>query len=202
MLRLFLLLALLASLNTSTGLAQTEGDSEETILRVLGEPNMKREVGERKIWMYPDGTKVVLEAGVVVESTAPSTGARNTPSRRALESERPSRERQDSTARSSQSQGTRTRQHLTADTNSHSGAGLFFLVVGILVIVVCHVIFIIAAFTESILWGLGVLFVPLVSLVFLFLHWDQVKKPFLVSILVGAPMVVLSAILSAMASGA
>jgi hypothetical protein len=38
--------------------------------------------------------------------------------------------------------------------------------------------FIIAAFRESILWGLGVLFLPFVSLVFLILAWPRAKGPF------------------------
>ena len=36
----------------------------------------------------------------------------------------------------------------------------------------------IAAFRESILWGLGCLFLSPVSLVFLILHWRDAKKPF------------------------
>ena len=33
-------------------------------------------------------------------------------------------------------------------------------------------------FRESILWGLGMLFVPFVSLIFLVLHWNKSKNAF------------------------
>jgi hypothetical protein len=38
--------------------------------------------------------------------------------------------------------------------------------------------FIVVAFRESILWGLGVLFLPFVSLIFLVLHWGKAKNSF------------------------
>lgn len=38
------------------------------------------------------------------------------------------------------------------------------------------------AFQESTLWGLGCLFLPVVSPVFAILFWSQAKKPFLMSI--------------------
>ena len=49
--------------------------------------------------------------------------------------------------------------------------GLFLLVVG-------GIGFIFAAFREGILWGLGVLFIPFVSLIFLVLAWPEAKRPF------------------------
>jgi len=41
----------------------------------------------------------------------------------------------------------------------------------------------IAAFNESILWGIGCLIVPIVSLVFVVTHWAQAKKPFAYNVL-------------------
>jgi hypothetical protein len=41
----------------------------------------------------------------------------------------------------------------------------------------------IAAFRTSVLWGLGSLFVPFVSLIFVIMHWNVAKKPFLRSLL-------------------
>lgn len=38
--------------------------------------------------------------------------------------------------------------------------------------------FLLAAFRESILWGLGVLFLPFVSLIFLIVNWSTAKRPF------------------------
>jgi hypothetical protein len=49
---------------------------------------------------------------------------------------------------------------------------------GLLLMFLGGLFFIIAAFRESILWGLGVLFLPFVSLVFLILCWQRAKGPF------------------------
>lgn len=57
---------------------------------------------------------------------------------------------------------------------------LFTLVAlaGILVVVLANVWFLIRAFQESILWGLGSLLVPFVALAFLIVHWRRAKDPF------------------------
>jgi hypothetical protein len=49
---------------------------------------------------------------------------------------------------------------------------------GFLLLIVGGIAFLIAAFRESVLWGLGVLFLPLVSLFFLIVHWDRAKDSF------------------------
>jgi hypothetical protein len=49
---------------------------------------------------------------------------------------------------------------------------------GLGLILIGFVFFLIAAFRESVLWGLGVLFLSPVSLVFLIVHWDRAKQPF------------------------
>ena len=51
-------------------------------------------------------------------------------------------------------------------------AGLGFMALGFILILV-------AAFKESILWGLGCLFIHLVILVFVFTHWEEAKSGFL-----------------------
>lgn len=43
--------------------------------------------------------------------------------------------------------------------------------------------YLIEAFRVSLLWGLGNIFVPFVSIIFLFAHWRKAAKPFLLSIL-------------------
>ena len=40
----------------------------------------------------------------------------------------------------------------------------------------------ILAFRKSVLWGLGSLFVPFVSLVFVIMNWEDCKRPFLGSL--------------------
>jgi len=43
--------------------------------------------------------------------------------------------------------------------------------------------FLIATFRAGILWGLSCMFLPLVSLIFLFVHWKTAAKPFLITLL-------------------
>ena len=53
---------------------------------------------------------------------------------------------------------------------------------GILLMLVGSVFFIIAAFRESILWGLAVMFLPIVPLIFLIVHWHRAKGPFFIQL--------------------
>jgi hypothetical protein len=50
-------------------------------------------------------------------------------------------------------------------------SGLFMMALG-------AVFFIVAAFRESILWGIGVLCLPILQLVFLVIAWPRAKGPF------------------------
>jgi hypothetical protein len=59
----------------------------------------------------------------------------------------------------------------------------------------------IVAFKESIWWGLGSLFIPLVSLIFVVLHWSVAKTPFLIS-LVSIAMVIAGAFMTGLVSSA
>ena len=61
--------------------------------------------------------------------------------------------------------------------------GLALIVIGGLISLVYGILLLIAAFKASILWGLGYLFVPFVSLVFVIVHWDEAKDPFLKGLL-------------------
>jgi hypothetical protein len=66
--------------------------------------------------------------------------------------------------------------------------GYAFLLVGGLLMLV-------AAFRQSVLWGLACLFVPVVSLFFLIVHWHAAKNAFAVQ-LIGGALVVLGLILA------
>jgi len=68
--------------------------------------------------------------------------------------------------------------------------GALLLVLGGLISAVGGVMFLVAAFRESVLWGLGCLLFSPVSLIFLFVHWQEAKSPFLVQ-LAGIPFIVL-----------
>ena len=56
--------------------------------------------------------------------------------------------------------------------------GVIAVWVGLIVMLVGGLVFLISAFRESILWGLGVLFLPFVSLIFLIVHWHRAKDGF------------------------
>jgi hypothetical protein len=55
--------------------------------------------------------------------------------------------------------------------------------IGVLIFILGCLGFLVAAFQESIIWGLGCLIVSPVSLVFLVMHWQQAKNPFFLQII-------------------
>ncbi|AKS41148.1 hypothetical protein WM2015_767 [Wenzhouxiangella marina] len=57
--------------------------------------------------------------------------------------------------------------------------GMIIVVAGGLLLLVAAIWFLVVAFQEHILWGLGCLLLPFVSLVFLVMHWDKAGRPFL-----------------------
>ena len=60
--------------------------------------------------------------------------------------------------------------------------GIALAVVGFILALIGGIIILIAAFQESVLWGLGMLLVPAVGLVFVFTHWQETKKAFLLEV--------------------
>jgi hypothetical protein len=72
--------------------------------------------------------------------------------------------------------------HIPTNHNKHnimSIIGFILMAVGAIAMMVFGIIILIKAFQESIWWGLGYIFVPFVSLVFVIMHWDVCKSPFL-----------------------
>ena len=67
---------------------------------------------------------------------------------------------------------------------------MFLIYIGLAVFIIGGLGLLIAAFKESILWGLGCLLLAPISLVFLILHWDKAKNPFLLQ-LVGVAIIFL-----------
>jgi len=57
--------------------------------------------------------------------------------------------------------------------------GLVLLIVGVIVMGITGIVLLVKAFQTSILWGLGYIFVPFVSLIFVVMYWNDTKKPFL-----------------------
>lgn len=60
--------------------------------------------------------------------------------------------------------------------------GTILIIGGALIALVGGVKILVAAFKESLLWGLGSLIVPLVALIFVVTHWDEGKSGFLWSV--------------------
>ena len=61
--------------------------------------------------------------------------------------------------------------------------GLILTIIGIILVIFYGIVLMIRAFQTHILWGLGYIIVPFVSLIFVIMHWDVAKKPFLMSLL-------------------
>ena len=73
--------------------------------------------------------------------------------------------------------------------------GLVLTGLGFLLVIVSAIQLVIAAFKQSVLWGLGYLFLPIVWFIFLFMHWDKARKPFFLQ-LFGVVLVVVGHFLS------
>ncbi len=65
--------------------------------------------------------------------------------------------------------------------------------IGGIIALVCGIWLLVIAFKTSVWWGLGYIFVPFVSLIFVIVHWSVAKKPFLYS-LVGAVLMILGSL--------
>lgn len=59
---------------------------------------------------------------------------------------------------------------------------VLLIVVGIIGVAIGGIGMLIAGFQESLLWGIGMLVVPIVSLIFVLTRWQEAKKPFLVQV--------------------
>ena len=73
--------------------------------------------------------------------------------------------------------------------------GALIILLGIIIFAIGGLLFLVAAFRESIWWGLACLFIPIVSLFFLIVHWPEAKKPFFIQ-LFGFAVLILGAVLS------
>lgn len=60
--------------------------------------------------------------------------------------------------------------------------GIGLLIIAVIVSLVGGIMFTIAAFRQSALWGLAVLFIPFANLVFLVKYWQEAKKSFFINL--------------------
>ena len=72
--------------------------------------------------------------------------------------------------------------------------GIIILVIGVIITIVGGASFVIAAFEESILWGLVVLLFPVMSPIFLVLHFSDSWRPAL-KFLIGLVVILLGTLL-------
>ena len=72
--------------------------------------------------------------------------------------------------------------------------GLMLFMTGFVTLLVGNLWFLIAAFRENVLWGLGCLLVPVVSFFFLIVHWKYAAKPFAV-LCIGVILIVLGGVI-------
>jgi hypothetical protein len=63
-------------------------------------------------------------------------------------------------------------------------------------IIVGGIWLLVKAFTESIVWGLLCLFIPIAGLIFVITHWEDAKSPFLLQV-AGIVLVVVAVVLGA-----
>ena len=66
--------------------------------------------------------------------------------------------------------------------------GTILLVIGFAISAFAGIWFLVVAFRQSVLWGLACLLIPFVSLIFLIIHWNEAKRPFLWSLLAIIPI--------------
>jgi hypothetical protein len=57
------------------------------------------------------------------------------------------------------------------------------MVLGLVAFCVGNLWLLIAAFRENLWWGLACFFLPIVQLFFLFAHWPEAKRPFLLELM-------------------
>lgn len=62
------------------------------------------------------------------------------------------------------------------------GSWPFYMIAGLLLAAFGGIWLLVVAFRESVLWGLGVVFIPFVSVIFAIIHWDDAKWPFLINL--------------------
>jgi uncharacterized membrane protein len=72
--------------------------------------------------------------------------------------------------------------------------GLILLGIGAIISLIYGISLLIKAFQVSIWWGLGYLFIPIVPLIFVIVHWPIAKDPFLKG-LIAFPFIVIGVLL-------
>jgi len=72
--------------------------------------------------------------------------------------------------------------------------GVVCSLIGAVIALVYVIKLLILAFRTSVLWGLGYIFIPFVSLIFVAMHWEKTRSPFLRALL-AIPFLILGSLL-------
>jgi len=56
------------------------------------------------------------------------------------------------------------------------------MILGWIVVIIGSILFLVAAFSENILWGIACLISGFAGLFFLIFHWEEAKTPFLIQL--------------------
>jgi hypothetical protein len=171
--------------------AQALGDTVAQTEAALGPANLSRQSGARTIWLYPDGTRVVFQQGKVVELALSQERREGVVGRNEIDREAGEtavRARAEAASTASVTAPTPLGRASTEHEARGEASSMLIMALGfglVAVAFVAQIILIVAAFRESALWGLGVLFVPIVPLVFVCMHWQRVKWPAIIALTAG-----------------
>lgn len=73
--------------------------------------------------------------------------------------------------------------------------GIILILIGVIIGLIFGIQILILAFKESPVWGIGSLIIPFVMLIFVIMHWEKAKSPFLKT-LIAIPFYVIGLIMS------
>jgi hypothetical protein len=160
--------------------AQGVGSTEQEVLKNYGAPQIERaQSGGKKLWIYSNGTRLVFANGVVVESNVSASPPAPQPKTAPSYTPPPPRpvvqEKPKSQPAKTQSP---TRPTSRSPLSDMSGLALVIVGIGVITGTVGGIWLLIISFRTSILWGLGCIFVPFVSLLFVIIHWREAKGAF------------------------
>lgn len=77
--------------------------------------------------------------------------------------------------------------------------GIILILIGVIIGLIFGIQILILAFKESPAWGIGSLIIPFVMLIFVIMHWEKAKSPFLKT-LIAIPFYVIGLIMSGLST--
>ncbi len=169
--RLHIARALLFFMVCLHGFAQGVGSTEQEVLKAYGPPQLQRDGSAGTIWIYANGTRLVLSKGVVIETNVSEKQAAPVKSE----------VRSDYTTRTLEPAPTPHQQTNRAGRPQPeinlSPLAIILVVLGALLSVAAVIWQIVLAFQTSVAWGVCSLLVPMAGVLFIFMHWSEGKKP-------------------------